>query len=77
MIIEIGIRTDFRIYLANTQTSLVSAPINRSDQATLRLERRVAALQADQVRRHVALLVQLQVPVLQNLQDLLAQKRSA
>lgn len=77
MIIEIGIRTDFRIYLANTQTSLVSAPINRSDQATLRLERQVAALQADQVRLHVALLVQLQVPVLQNLQDLLAQKRSA
>ena len=77
MTIEIGIRIDFRIYWANTQTSLVSAPINRSDQATLHLEHQVEALQVDQVQRHVALLVQRPVPVLQNRQDLLAQKRSA
>ena len=77
MTIEIGIRIDFRIYWANTQTSLVSAPINRSDQATLRLERQVAALQVDQAQHHVVLLVQRPVPVLQNRLVLLAQKRSA
>ena len=77
MIIEIGIRTDFRIYWANTQTSLVSAPINRSDQATLHPEHQVAALQVDQAQRHVALLVRPPVPVLQNRLVLLAQKRSA
>ena len=77
MTIEIRIRIDFRIYWANTQTSLVLAPINRSDQATLHPEHQVAAPQVGQVQHHAAPRVQRPVPVLQNRQDLLAQKRSA